>query len=185
MLLDQKRTKRLVRITAVITAIAFAGVALVIIAVIILGGGSSPTAEQLGEARTRVEQEPENPAAWDQLAAAYQADGQTPEAIDAARRAVQLAPREFSRTITLVQLLVQADRRGDAIEVMQAFTQRNPEDAEGFFQLGRLAQEEGRVQLAILSYQTYLRLAPDGASADAVRQQLRMLEGGGAAAPPP
>ncbi|HWH15488.1 MAG TPA: tetratricopeptide repeat protein [Miltoncostaeaceae bacterium] len=180
MLLDQKRTKRLVKVAAILTSVAFAGVALVIIAVIVFGGTTSATGQQVSDARAQVEEQPDNAAAWDRLAAAYQADGQTEEALQAARRAVQLSPREYIRTSTLVRLYVESGRPDQAIAVLQQFTRRNPDDATAFLQLGRLAQEDGRIPLARLSYQAYLRLAPDDVNADAVRQQLQMLEQGGA-----
>jgi len=180
MLLDQKRTKRMVKIAAILTSLAFAGVALVIIAVIIFGGSTSATGQQVSDARAQVEERPDSAAAWDRLAAAYRADGQTEQAIEAARRAVQLSPREYIRTNTLVSLYVESGRTEQAIAVLQQFTRRNPDDATAFLQLARLAQQDGRIPLARLSYQAYLRLAPDDANADAVRQQLRALEQGGA-----
>ncbi len=178
MLLDQKRTKRLVKITAVLTSLAFAGVAVVIIAVIIFGGTPSATGQQVSDARARVETEPANAVAWSRLAQALDADGQPGEAITAARRAVSLAPRDYSRTLTLVTLLEKYNRPNDALRAIQAFTKRNPKDADAFVQQGRLAQDLGLVALARLSYQTYLQLDPDGPTAAAVRQQLQALAGG-------
>ena len=43
-LLDQKRTKRIVRIAAILTSVAFAGVGVIVIALVIFGG--TPTASQ-------------------------------------------------------------------------------------------------------------------------------------------
>jgi tetratricopeptide (TPR) repeat protein len=183
MLLDQKRTKRLVKIAAVLTSVAFAGVAVVIIAVIIFGGTPSATGQQVSDARERVRTEPENAIAWDRLASALDADGKPDEAIDAARRAVALAPRQFSRTLTLTRLYEKYGRINEALRVVQAYTRRNPTDADAFVKQGQLAQELGLVPLARLSYQRYLQLDPEGPTADAVRQQLQSLSGAPAAVP--
>jgi regulator of sirC expression with transglutaminase-like and TPR domain len=67
--------------------------------------------------------------------------------------------------------------------VVQAYTRRNPTDADAFVKQGQLAQELGLVPLARLSYQRYLQLDPEGPTADAVRQQLQSLSGAPAAVP--
>jgi cytochrome c-type biogenesis protein CcmH/NrfG len=183
-LLDQKRTKRTVQVVAILTSIAFAGVIFVVLGLILFGGGGESAEDQLlSEARTRVEAEPRNADAWEQLASAYRAKEEYPQAIDAAERALELAPDDFSRVQVLVQLQLDTDNPAGAIDALQQYTARNPEDADAFLQLGQQAEAAGREPLARLAYQTFLRMAPDDPNADAVRERLQQLERGGAAAP--
>jgi tetratricopeptide (TPR) repeat protein len=182
-LLDQKRTKRMVQIVAILTSIAFAGVIFVVLGLILFGGGGESAEDQLlSEAQTRVETQPRNPDAWEQLASAYRAKEEYPEAIDAAERALELAPNDFSRVQVLLQLQLDTGNADGAIDALQAYTARNPDDADAFLQLGQQAEAAGRTPLARLSYQTFLRLAPDDPNAEAVRERLQELESGAPAA---
>ena len=61
---------------------------------------------------------------------------------------------------------------------------RNPKNADAFLQLGQQAQEAGRTQLARLSYEAFLRLAPDDSNAAAVKERLTQLSGTGAQTTP-
>ena len=184
MLLDQKRTRRTVQVVAILTSVAFAGVIFVVLGLIFFGGGGESAEDQLlSEATARVEAEPRNPDAWEQLASAYRAKEEYPEAIDAAERALELAPNDFSRVQVLLQLQLDTGNAAGAIDALQDYTARNPDDADAFLQLGQQAEAAGRTQLAQLSYQTFLRLAPDDPNADAVRERLQQLESGAATTP--
>ncbi len=74
-----------------------------------------------------------------------------------------------------MSLQIRQKKTDDAIAVVQTFSAANPKNTDALLQLGQLAQTAGRTQLARLSYQTFLRLAPDDPSADAVRDQLKTL----------
>lgn len=172
MLLDEKRTKRIVRIVAILTSVAFAGVGAIVIALVIFGGTPSASEQLVKDARSEVEARPNDAEAWNRLASAYLADGKNPEALEAAEKAVDLAPRDFGNTQVLVSVL---DRLGDPdgqITALQDFTKLVPDEPQAFLQLGQLAQQQGRNPLARLSYAAYLNLNPEGATADAVREAL-------------
>ena len=175
MLLDEKRTKRIVRIVAILTSIAFAGVGAIVIALVIFGGTPTASEQAVKDARARVETAPNDPDALSNLAGALRADGKVDEAITTAQKAVQIAPRRYDATRALVAILIQEGRRGEAITALQEFTARNPKEPDAFLQLGQLAQQAGRTPLARLSYQAYLRLNPQGATPDSVRQALADL----------
>ena len=176
MLLDQKRTKRTVQIVAILTSLAFAGVIFVVLGLIFFGGGGSTVADdQLHDAKARIETESRNPDAWEQLASAYAAKDDFAQAMTAAKRAAELAPRDFRRLQTLVSLQIRQEDNDGAIATLQTFTADNPRSADAFLQLGQLAETAGRTPLARLSFQTYLRLAPDDPSADLVRERLKDL----------
>ena len=178
MLLDQKRTRRTVQIVAILTSLAFGGVIIVVLGLIFFGGGGTSQTEQLvKDAQARVEQQPDNPEAWEELASAYSGNEQNPEAVDAAERAVELAPNQYRRVQTLVALQIRAGDNAGAIQTLQTFTGANPDSAEAFLQLGQLAEDAGRTALARLSYSRFLQLEPDDRRADEVRERLRGLGG--------
>ncbi len=179
MLLDEKRTKRTVQVVAVLTSIAFAGVIFVVLGLILFGGGGETVADQqLAEARERIEQNPNDPDAWEALASAQATNEDFDEAIVSAQKAVELAPRDFRRLQTLVSLQIRQGQTDEAITVLQAYTSRVPDNPDAFVQLGQLAEQAGRTPLARLSYQTFLRLAPDDRTAEEVRERLDALESG-------
>lgn len=177
MLLDQKRTRRLVQVVAILTSLAFAGVIFVVLGLVFFGGDASPEDQVLSDAKARVQAEPQSADAWEELASGYAGTGELPQAIIAARKAVQLAPRDYRRLQTLVSLQVRATDTDAAIATVQKFTADNPRNADAFLQLGQLAEDAGRTDLARLSYQAFLRLEPDDPSAVAVKQRLAQLTG--------
>lgn len=179
MLLDQKRTKRWVKIVSIIAALAFAGVIFVVLGVILAGGGSTSggNGDLLKQAQARVKTEPRNPDAWEQLAAQYASQQELAQAVPPADRAVQLAPDDYSRLQTLVSLLSQTGDHARAVVVLQRFTQRNPQNADAFIDLGIQAEQAKRTALAKLAYGSFLRLMPNDTRASAVRQKLNELNG--------
>ncbi len=184
-LLDQKRTKRTVQVVAILTSLAFGGVIIVVLGLIFFGGGSaSPEDQLLSDAKARVQQEPSNPDAWEQLASAYRATDDLPQAVAAAEKALSFAPNDFGRVQVLISLQLDAGNSAGAIAALSDFTVRNPNNADAFLQLGQQAQEAGRTQLARLSYEAFLRLAPDDSNAAAVRERLKELAGTGAQTAP-
>jgi predicted Zn-dependent protease len=174
-LLDEKRTKRIVRIIAILTSIAFAGVGVVVIALVIFGGTASAGEQLVKDAKSAVEARPNDAEAWNRLASAYLADDKPLEAVEPAKKAVALAPGEFSNTQVLVSVQLRNGDQSGAITALQNFTRRVPDEPQAFLQLGQLAQQAGRIPLARLSYAAYLNLNPEGATADAVREALKGL----------
>lgn len=180
MLLDQKRTRRTVQVVAILTSIAFAGVIFVVLGLILFGGGGESAEDQiLSDAQARVEAAPNDPDAYEDLASAHAAKDEFPQAIAAAERAVELEQGDFTRVATLVSLQIQAGNDDAAVETLQEYTAENPQDSDAFLQLGQQAEQAGRTDLARLAYQSYLRLEPQSANADAVRQRLEELAANG------
>ncbi len=180
MLLDQKRTQRIVKITAVLTSLAFGGIALVVVLAIFFGvgmggGGSDPAKERISQAQDRVKAEPTNAAAWDQLATAQYVAGHKKEAIEASQKSISLAPHDYARTQTLAQMYSDSQQHQKAMDVISAFIDKNPDSAEAYLQLGGAAQTAGKTQIARLAYQRFLQLDPHNPSAGQVRQQLKTL----------
>ena len=175
----------MVQIVAVVTTIAFIGLVPVVILASIgigpFGGGSnSAQSDLIAEAQERVDANPQDADAWEDLASAYAADQDFPQAIEAAKQAVQLDQGDWERVQTLVSVQIQAGDNEDAITSLQAYTARDDANAEAFLQLGSTADQAGRADLARLAYQRYLRLAPDDPSASAVEDRLEQLQNPGA-----
>ena len=170
----------MVQVVAVITSIAFVGVIFVVLGLVLLGGGGDAThgaaGELIEEAQDAIDANPNDAEAWEDLAQAYSADGNNEEAIVAAEKAVELAPDDLRRAQTLVALHVQENDNEAAIEVLSEFTRANPENADGFFRLGTLADQGGRTDLARLAYQRYITLNPDDPTTDQIRSRLEELE---------
>jgi cytochrome c-type biogenesis protein CcmH/NrfG len=172
-LLDQKRTRRMVQVVAIVTSLAFGGVIIVVMGLIFFGGGGTSAVDQaLSDAKARVQEQPNNPDAWEGLASAYLSNKQVPEAVSAARKAVTLAPHDIRAAQTLVSVQSQPSAK---VEAMQAFTQANPRNADGFVALGQLAEQAGSTALARLAYQRFLQLRPDDRLASEVRARIKQL----------
>ena len=185
MLLDQKRTKRMVQIVAILTSAAFAGVIFVVLGLIVFGGGGQTVqGEQLDEARQRITTD-KSADAYDDLAAAYAANDDFEQAIDAARMSVKLEPGNFDRVEALVTLQIRAAQTGGAVTSLQEYTRDHRRNFEAFLLLGQLSEQAGRQDLARLSYQRFLQLAPDDARAEDVRDQLDELRTAGSSSPAP
>lgn len=166
----------MVQITAILTSIAFAGVIFVVLGLIFFGGGGQTLADQqLSDAKSRVEREPNSADAYEQLASAYAGTEEFDQAITAARKAVALDPGNFRRVATLSSLQLRQNDRAGAIATVQGYSAENPANSEALIQLAQLAEEDGRRDLARLSYQAFLRLEPDDPNATAIKARIKDL----------
>ena len=165
----------MVQVVAILTSLAFGGVIIVVMGLIFFGGGGTSAQQQaVNDAKSRVEREPRSTDAWQGLASAYFANDQRAEAVSAAQRAVALAPRDIRAAQTLVSVQPQPAAK---VAAMQAFTEANPKNADGFSTLGQLAEQAGSTALARLAYQRFLQLRPDDRLAAEVRARIKQLGG--------
>jgi cytochrome c-type biogenesis protein CcmH/NrfG len=174
-LLDEKRTKRLARIMAVFTALAFVGGGLVLILVSVFGGPSSSTSQLISDAQATVKSQPNSVQAWDDLATAYQAANKNSLAIGAAQHALTIDPADKTSAFTLATLYSGAGQYGQGVDVMKSYTAKAPTDPDGWVQLGQLADDAGEPALAYSAYDKYLKIAPPGATPTAVKAHLPSL----------
>ena len=176
----------MVQVVAVLTSIAFIGVIFVVVGFIVFGGGSSGgqggTADLRSVAQDEIDADPQNPEGWSALAAAELQDGNTEAALEAAQQAAKLDPNDFDLVQTVVQVQVTSGNSAGAVETLRVYTEANPQNPDGFVTLGQIADQSGQTNLARLSYQRYLQLAPDGVLAADVRDR---LEGIAEGEPPP
>jgi len=174
-LLDQKRTKRMARIFAIFTAVAFVGGGLVLILVSAFAGPWCSTSQLISDAQATVKSQPNSVQAWDTLATAYQAANNNTQAITAAQHALTLDPGDTTAAFTLATLYSNTGQYTQGIEVMKSYTAQAPTDPDGWVQLGQLADDAGQSSLAYAAYERYLKLAPPGATPTAVKAHLPSL----------
>jgi len=62
-----------------------------------------------------------------------------------------------------------------AVEVLNKATQVDPDNPELFLKLGLVQRNRGNISAALLAWQRYLVLAPDGELADLIREQVELL----------
>lgn len=175
MLLDEKRTKRIARIVAIFTALAFVSGGAVIALVSIFGSGSSSNSTLISDAQSEVKASPKSVSAWDDLASAYQTANQSTKAIDAAERAQKLDPADQTSAFALVTLYTNAGNYADAISVLKRYTAHNPTDPDGYLTLGEVSDQIGDAAEATTAYKKYLAIAPAGVTTTDVRSHLPEL----------
>jgi cytochrome c-type biogenesis protein CcmH/NrfG len=113
--------------------------------------------------------------AWDDLTSAQSAAQNFPEAVKAAQKAFDLRPNDAARLGTLTSLMEQTGQQGQAFSVLERFTATHPRNAQGFLLLADIAERTQKKNIALLSYATFLRLAPNSSLAPAVQQRILLL----------
>jgi tetratricopeptide (TPR) repeat protein len=88
--------------------------------------------------------------------------------------------QKYTQQLNQAYLGIQESYR-DAVRVFQRLVAVTPDDQEAdepliFLQLGQAAQSAGDLKAAVKAYERYLQVAPDSASAPAVRAQLPELK---------
>lgn len=161
MLLDQKKTRRMVVIVSIICAVAFVGVLPVVLGLVVFSGGSQDATSQLiDDAKQRVEENPASVPALVDLAAQYRAAGKPQDATATLQKAVALGPKTRDDLDSLTGAL--ADQPGLRLVVLQSYTKTHPKDADAFFTYGATAEAQGQVVVARLAFQRAAQLAPKG-----------------------
>lgn len=176
MLLDQRKTRRMAQIVAIIAAVGFVGIIFIVVGVLVFQGDSTPEGDAVKLALEETRTRPKDPVAWDELANAQANVQNYPEAVKAAQTALDLRPRDANRLGNLVTFMSQANQNPQAFTLLERFTARNPTNAQGFLLLGDMAERLSKKNVAQLSYVTFLRLAPDSSLAPAVQQRLIELQ---------
>jgi tetratricopeptide (TPR) repeat protein len=87
--------------------------------------------------------------------------------------------QRFTQQLNQAYLGIQQEYK-DAVRVFQKLVAVTPDDLEAeepliFLQLGQAAQSAGQLKVAVTAYERYLEVAPDSASAPAVKAQLPAL----------
>ncbi len=123
-----------------------------------LGLGSAANAETA--ARVAIAADARYAPGWHNLALALQPQARVLEALDAAGRAVGLAPAEVSYAGLKSQLEVNAGMGARAHATLDAALARNPQAAPLRYELAGLLEREGDLDAAMTAYQDVVRLEP-------------------------
>jgi predicted Zn-dependent protease len=176
MLLDQRKTRRMAQIAAIIAAVGFVGIIFIVVGVLVFKGDGSGQSDAVKLATEETRSRPNDPVAWDDLASAQNAAQNFPEAQAAAQKALDLRPNDANRLGTLTQLMERTGQQPKAFTTLEQFTAKHPKNADGFLLFADLAERMQKKNVALLGYATFLRLAPNSTLAPAVQQRIQLLQ---------
>ncbi len=191
MLLDRKRINRWAKWVSLGLAIVF-GLSFVFMGV---GSGLNVDWSSLWDAFGSTSAAPQNPdssvAEYEQALAAdpndldallgiateYESLGQPLQAAPYLERATQLKPddRELLMRLGEIYLLPDSLDYTAAVRVFNAATLLDSNDATGFLRLGVAERGAGNLSAAILAWNRYLALDPEGDLAETVRAELEAM----------
>lgn len=103
------------------------------------------------------------------------ANPQDPQALTTALAAAKNAPGDLDVVLGLVTVSTSQNNPGAALPALQAYTARNPTDAQAYAYWGQVAEQAGERNQAVLAYQRFLELAPDDTLAPDIRNRLDAL----------
>ena len=138
--------------------------------------------------------QPENPDAWRELSMGYVRLGQFRDALDAATKAVQLAPGSFLAWQNLGKVNVALQDSAAALAAFERAATLNDQDVISLVQAGKLDARLGRLPEARVAFAKALVLSPEDVDAlcgaasiaqkegrlkdtEALTQQLKSLDG--------
>jgi cytochrome c-type biogenesis protein CcmH/NrfG len=119
--------------------------------------------------------EPTNAAAWDQLRSTYLTLRQTDDALNAAKKAVELAPDDVRMWRNLGAIYVDIDDSEKALRALEQVAMRDAADAENIKQIGILNAQLGRLPEAKVAFDQALTLVPGDAVALCMRAGVAQL----------
>lgn len=191
-MLDRKRVKKWTKWIALFVALSF-GAGFLFLGVGYGGagfnlsdlftGGDEPTNttlspdEKIAAFQQRVQQNPKDVEALLGLATIYQENGQLTLAIPYLEQVIVIDPAQKDVYMRLANLYMNndvLDYQG-ATTVLIKLTSVDPENPDVYLKLGIAQRELGQIEAAILAWQKYLQLAPNGDMADVVREQIATL----------
>ena len=149
--------------------------------------------EQIERARTELEENPEDPRLIRRLAGLYLQNGQTGEAVKVLEEGRRVAPNDPAIALVLGQAYDQqaqaitdeAERQdtyakaGDAYVAGAEVEESERRDAQAFLLAGQAYEQAGDKAKAIQYWNEYLEIEPEGRQADAVKERIGTLLGGG------
>ncbi|MHB8867521.1 MAG: tetratricopeptide repeat protein [Thermoleophilia bacterium] len=192
MLLDRKRINRWAKWVALGLAIVFGasfvfmgvgtGIDLDWSALWDWGGSNQSTSpagpqERIAVYDATLAADPGNLEALLGAATEYSSLGQPLKAAEYLETAAVAAPDNADIWLRLANIYMSPDSRDytQAVRVLNQATSLDPNNAQGFLQLGAAERGAGNVNAAILAWNRYLQLEPEGEMADTVRSELSIL----------
>lgn len=163
MLLDQKRTKRMVKIISIICAVAFVGVLPVVLGVILFSDNDPSGQQQLiKDAESAVSANPSDIQALVDLASRYRSAGRADDANATINRAIAVPPKTADDVSAVVYAL--ADTPPKQLSVLKTFTTSHPKNAEAWLLYGQIAEQQTQALTARLAYGRALATAGTNAT---------------------
>lgn len=192
MLLDRKRINRWAKWVALGLAIVFGasfafmgvgtGIDLDWSALWDWGGSSGATTPAGPQERIEafdgiLATDPDNLDALIGAAAEYSSLGQPLKAAEYLEKAAVVAPDNKDVWMRLAAIYMSPDARdyAQAVRVLNQATTLDSNDAQAFLQLGAAERGAGNVAAAVMAWNRYLQLEPEGEMADTVRSELSAL----------
>lgn len=192
MLLDRKRINRWAKWVALGLAIVFGasfvfmgvgtGINLDWSALWDWGGSGQATSpagpeERIAAYDATLATDPTNMEALLGAATEYSSLGQPLKAAEYLEKAAAASPDNFDVWMRLASIYMSADARdyAAAVRVLNQATSLDPNNAQAFLQLGAAERGAGNTSAAILAWNRYLQLDPEGEMADTVRSELTAL----------
>ena len=192
MLLDRKRINRWAKVMAVVLVVVFG------LSFVALGVGSgvnlnwsdlwssigrkSQSGPNTPEQNIKVysvtlQTDPTNEVALLGMATAYRQLQQPVKQAEYLEKLAAVKPTDASIQLQLAAIYMSAEARDyqAAVRVLTKATTLDPANADGFLQLGSALRGAGDTKAAILAWNRYLELAPDGTMAATVKEQLARL----------
>lgn len=193
MLLDRRRIRKWGKWIALFLAVVFAG-GFLFLGVGYGGAGlnvsdafscanqdtvSSPQTpeERIDAYNAALEQNPNDTDALLGLATIYQQNDNLTVAASYLERFIAVDPTQKDIHLRLANIYLNPDvaEYGAAATVLNKLTSLDPENPDVYLKLGMAQNSLGQNEAAILAWQKYLQLAPDGDLADVVREQIDKL----------
>ncbi len=141
----------MVKIIAIICAVAFVGVLPIVLGLIIFGDNDpSGQGQIVQEAEDRVNANPNDVEALVELGLRYRAADRAADADRTLQRAIDVPPTTAEELESLVNALADTPRRQFA--VLDAFTTANPRNARAWLVYGRVAEQQTQGLRARLAY---------------------------------
>jgi cytochrome c-type biogenesis protein CcmH/NrfG len=160
----------------------------------LFGGGSqaqeqeqtTDTGEQITQAEQELEENPDNPRVMRRLAGLYLQDGRTEEAAEVLERGREAAPDDPVIPLYLGQVYerraqAQTDEEErkaaykQAGDAYAAATELQSDKPQPYLSAGQAYEQAGDKGRAIEYWNGYLKLAPEGEQADAVKERIQTL----------
>jgi tetratricopeptide (TPR) repeat protein len=132
--------------------------AMIILGMAELAAGKTNDAE--ASLREALKRDDEAPLSWLGLGQALTAEKRADEAMEATRRAVELAPGLIAARLDLVDLLIADDKLDGAIAVCQEACGADPENHLPLVKLANLLARQGRYKASLATFAKARELAP-------------------------
>ncbi len=192
MLLDRRRINKWAKWVALFLAIVFGGGFLFMgvgyggagfnLSEMFTSGDKTPAEAETPEDKIAAYQDllaqnPDDVTALLGIATIYQQNDQLGQAAGYLEKALEVDPSQKDLYIRLANIYMNADVSdyNAAIAVLNKATTADPDNPDVYLKLGVAQNSLGRTEAAVLAWQKYLELAPDGDMASVVREQIETL----------